>query len=77
MLTNLEKVNLEDITNKEINEHIYIFDAAFLRVITPLNFAYYARYSIEDILIRPILAIVQATKGTILPKGTGLNPIQG
>lgn len=77
LLTNLENVNLEHVTNKEINEHVYIFDAAFLRVITPLNFAYYARYSLQDILIRPILAIVQAHKGTNMPKGTGLNPIQG
>ena len=29
-----------------------------MSVITPFNFAYYARYTIEEIIIRPILMIV-------------------
>ena len=45
----------------EFYRYIYIFDANFLRIITPLNFAYYAKYSLEEMIILPILSIVQGT----------------
>ena len=38
---------------------MYIFDARFLTLVTPLNFAYYSKYVLEEILIVPILAILQ------------------
>ena len=38
---------------------MYVFDARFLTLVTPLNFAYYSKYVLEEILIVPILAILQ------------------
>lgn len=45
----------------EFYHYIYIFDANFLKIITPLNFAYYAKYNLEEMIIFPILSIVQGT----------------
>ena len=38
---------------------MYVFDARFLTLVTPLNFAYYSKYVLEEIFIVPILAILQ------------------
>jgi hypothetical protein len=37
-------------------------------VITPLNFAYFTKYTIEEVIILPILAIVQGTTRMIASK---------
>ena len=36
-----------------------MFDARFFTLVTPLNFAYYSKYVLEEILIVSILAILQ------------------
>mgnify|MGYP000962641634 CR=1 FL=1 len=46
-------------------EYIYIFDVKLLYLISPLNFAFYARYTMEEILILPILAITQGTENLV------------
>ena len=38
---------------------MYVFDPRLLKVVTPLNFAYYSKYVLEEILIVPILAVLQ------------------
>jgi hypothetical protein len=61
ILRDLNSVRLEDVNCDEFNRYLFIFDSSFLDVITPLNFAYFAKYTIEEVIILPILAITQNT----------------
>ena len=56
---NLKEVDLETVSQKEISEYLFIFDSVFLSYITPLNFAFYNKYLIEEMVIFPIVAILQ------------------
>ena len=38
---------------------MFIFDARFLKFITPLNFAYYSKYVLDEMIVVPIIAILQ------------------
>ena len=42
-----------------------IFDARFLKFITPLNFAYYSKYVLEEIIAMPVVAILQKSNQLI------------
>ena len=59
VLKNLNEVDLEKVSQKEISEYLFIFDSLFLQYITPLNFAFYNKYLIEEMIIFPIAAILQ------------------
>ena len=42
-----------------------IFDARFLKFITPLNFAYYSKYVLDEIIAMPVIAILQKSNQLI------------
>ena len=44
---------------------MFVFDARFLKLVTPLNFAYYSKYVLEEILVVPIVAILQKSERLI------------
>lgn len=44
---------------------MFVFSVEFLYLITPVNYAYYGRYTVEELLVRPILGIVWGTVGMV------------
>ena len=58
-LKNLNKTDLTTISQLDLAQYVFIFDARFLRFITPLNFAYFNKFNLEEILIFPLLALLQ------------------
>lgn len=40
-------MSLESIRVVDFYKYIYIFDPELFKIITPLNFAYYSKYSLE------------------------------
>ena len=46
-LKNLSAANLADVEPSEFYSYLYIFDTKFLNVVTPTNFGYYAKYTVE------------------------------
>ena len=44
---------------------MFIFDARFLKLVTPLNFAYYSKYVLEEIIAMPVVAILQKSNQLI------------
>ena len=47
-----------------------MFSSAFLEIVTPLNFAHFNKYTIENMFIAPILALTQKTNSLFAIKGT-------
>ena len=41
---------------------MFVFDPRFLKFVTPLNFAFYSKYVLEEIIVVPILAILQKSE---------------
>ena len=41
---------------------MFIFDARFLKFTTPLNFAYYSKYVLDEIVVTPVVALLQKSK---------------
>ena len=40
---------------------MFLFDPAFLHIVTPLNFAFYSKYTLEEMILYPILALLQGS----------------
>ena len=38
---------------------MFIFDARFLKFPTPLNFTYYSKYVLDEIVAMPVVALLQ------------------
>lgn len=38
---------------------MYIFDSRFLGLLAPLNFAYFAKFTVEELLVIPVLVLSQ------------------
>lgn len=60
-LTDLAAVNLELMDPEVLNKYLLVFDTRFLQVVTPLNFAFYNKFTIEEMITYPILAGVQGS----------------
>ena len=52
-------VTLEDLAPSYLSSYLFIFDPVYLSFITPLNYGYYNKFSVEEMLILPILALLQ------------------
>ena len=64
-LNNLNTVPLEDLAPSYLSSYLYIFDPAYLSYITPLNYGYYNKFLVEEMLILPILALLQNSPNLI------------
>ena len=64
-LNNLSTVALEDLVPSYLSSYLYIFDPAYLSYITPLNYGYYNKFLVEEMLILPILALLQNSPNLI------------
>lgn len=58
-LRDLSAIDLEGLTQREFAEYVFIFDARFLKFVTPLNLAYYSKYVLDEIIVMPVIAILQ------------------
>ena len=58
-LNDLGRVALEDLAPSYLSSYLFIFDPTYLSYITPLNYGYYNKFSVEEMLILPILALLQ------------------
>ena len=58
-LKDLSGVDLGTVSQLEISEYLFMFDPTFLKFLTPLNFAFYNKFLIEEMLIFPIAALLQ------------------
>ena len=58
-LKDLNRTDLATLSQLDLAQYVLIFDAKFLRYITPLNFAYFNKFILEEILILPLLALLQ------------------
>lgn len=58
-LTDLKSANFYSLGEQKFNEHIYIFDANLLNLVTPINFIHFNKYTIEQMIINPILVLTQ------------------
>ena len=58
-LRDLNKTDLRTLSQLDLAQYVFIFDAKFLRYLTPLNFAYFNKFILEEILILPLLALLQ------------------
>ena len=58
-LKDLRTVDLSTVSQNEISAYVFVFDPVFLHYITPLNFAYYNKFLLEEMLIFPIVALLQ------------------
>ena len=60
-LKNLSAANLADVEPSEFYSYLYIFDTKFFNVVTPTNFGYYAKYTVEEALLIPNLVLFQGS----------------
>ena len=59
-LKDLTRTDLENgLKPEDIYQYIFLFDPSFFRIITPLNFAFFNKYTLEEMIIFPILALLQ------------------
>lgn len=55
---------MEELTN-EFAKHLYVFDSKLLGLVTPLSFAYYTAYTLDQMIIVPLLALTQNSQNLI------------
>ena len=58
-MKNLQITDLASLSQEDLGQYVFIFDSKFLRYITPLNFAYFSKFILEEIIILPLLALLQ------------------
>lgn len=61
-LKDLRTVDLESVSQNELSAYVFLFDSDLLRLLTPLNFAYFNRFVLEEMIILPIAALLQKTE---------------
>lgn len=54
--------DLDSIPQQQLNQYLFMFDPRLLHVVGPLNFAFFNKYTIEEIIIYPLLALVQGSR---------------
>lgn len=64
-LPSLNATDLVTIDRNDFYSYLYIFDSRLLNMVSPLSFAYYSKYTFEELLIIPLLALHQK-KGTLI-----------
>ena len=52
---------MELIPQEVLNKYLLLFDTKYLKVCTPLNFAFFNKFTIEEMITYPILAGVQGS----------------
>lgn len=57
--------DLSALSQNELSSYVFFFDATILSFLTPTNFAYYTRYTLDEIIIIPLLIVCQSA-GTIV-----------
>ena len=60
LLKDLRTTDLENgMRPEELNQYVFLFDPVLLRIITPLNFAFFNKYTVEEMILFPMLALLQ------------------
>lgn len=58
-LADLSRSDLHVLHASQFNKYVYIFNIQYYGIVCPLNFAYYGKFTIQQMLVLPIVAVSQ------------------
>lgn len=75
LLAGLDVSDLSLLDRDGFNSYLYIFDSGLLSMLSPLSFAYYSKYTFEELLIIPLLVLHQK-KGSLFGSDRIMHDLQ-